>query len=213
MMIENRLIKIGDFLDSQNIKKLSLNDSMLGVSKKDIINTAVNKGVNADIYGNKKNNLFCFAQIMVNSNMQIYKGVDYHYQNKFDIPEWIDFDKVERSCQRWYFEYYVPADIHIVEKGTSIGKNIDFTDDIWLKDGYLVMNFEIKTIQDRNFYLDYKNDYNSRVYGCCNMWEKEGMVNKKTDYLGNQFLVQSGDIAWFDIKNSVSTDYISGGTH
>ena len=211
--VENRLIKIGSYLDSQNIKRLSLNDTMLGVDPKEIENTAYCKGKSVYGYGAQKNDIFTFGQIMVNSNMQIFNGMDYHKNKLLDVPEWIESKEVERSCQRWYFEYYIPSDIHIVEKGTDIGKNIDFSDDIWLKKGYLIMNFEIKTIQDRSFYLDYKNDFNSTMYGCCNMWNVEGMVRKKTDYLGNQFLVEPGDIAWFNISKSVSTDYVSGGTH
>lgn len=211
----NNLIKVGDNTDLLNIKKLSISDTMLGVDAKKINRTALLKGIDAKIYADSVNNLFTFGNIMINDKLQILRGIEEMNLAGVDIPDGVDEDKVEKSAQQWFFEYYLPADLHIAKEGSKPELNgyIDFTDDCWYKNGYLVLNFDITSLNGKEEHLSYENEYNSQLYGYCNMWDKEGMQKIKTDYSGNQFNIEYGDIAFFYINKSVSTDYTSGGTH
>lgn len=205
----NSLVKIGSETDSKNVKCLNLYKESLGVNRSLIVST-----VRIRNYPCFSNKLFTFGKIIIPDNLQIYFGNNVWKKYNLTIPENIDIDTVEKCAQRWYFEYYLPAGLRIaVKDSVGVDEKIDFSDSKWLKNGYLVLNFNIVALKDKKSYLDYYNKVNNYVYGDCNMWEMEGMDNKKTDYDGNQFSISYGDVALFEIKNSVATDYVSGGTH
>lgn len=210
----NSLIKVGSSEDSKNIKKMCIGDRLTGVDKEKISETARIKEIDKEKYISNSSDLFTFSKIIVDNTLQIYNGTDIMNKTQLKLPDNVTKDMVARCGQKWYFEYYLPADIHILQKDYTIDPTkIDFSDECWLDDGYLVLNFNIYVLKDRREYLDYKNQFNYLNYGHCDMWKSEGMNNKKTDYHGNQFSIYDGDVAFYYIKKSVSTDYVSGGTH
>ncbi len=207
-----KLIKIGGKYDNRNIKKVCIGDEMMGVDKSDINRTAQIKNINPDEYNNAHLSTYTFDNIMVNSGLQVYKGSDF---NTKKLPQNISENEVNSCVQKWYFHYYLPGDLHVAIKDSvdENAKYVDFSDACWIKDGYLVLSFDIYTINDGDYYLSYSNTFNNEIYGACNMWKTEGMDIKKTDYKGNRFNINYGDIALFNLKKSVHTDYVSGGTH
>ena len=117
--------------------------------------------------------------------------------------------------KRWYFRYYLPSEIYMVDKDKVINKNEYFGENSSKihKDGYLVINFDIEVIKDGSRYLSYENKINSSYYGCCNMWATEGMPLKVTDSKGTVYNISYGDIMFINNKESAGKDYLGGGTH
>ena len=85
--------------------------------------------------------------------------------------------------------------------------NYELTTDapFWKKDGYLVLNFDIKTINNGTDHLTYGG-------GTQDQWLKEGQ--RTTTIVGDKIFdtdisvpVKSGDIAIIDLDNSVSDKY------
>jgi len=79
-----------------------------------------------------------------------------------------------------------------------------------LKDGYIVVNFDITTVKNADF--DHPTlSYYKALY--CNMWETEGFDYTKTDYNGTTFNLMDGDTVFYYANKRSSDDYQSGGTH
>lgn len=130
-----------------------------------------------------------------------------------------------RSMQTWYGEYYVPEDIFICDAGTKLEEveNLSTVSDIWYKEGYLVLSFEIYTYQNGIKHLNYINAINAANYGMCNMWEREqGSIAPATrtmwQYFGDtkvetEIEVRDGDVMIMDISekwmdNNLSPEYL-----
>jgi len=89
---------------------------------------------------------------------------------------------------------------------------ITYKEDFWLKNGYVIVNFDIETIQKGKKHLSYINADNA-AQGYCNMWKKEGYQYEKKDYKGNLFQFSDGDYIMYYTNKSAAKDYISSGTH
>jgi len=87
---------------------------------------------------------------------------------------------------------------------------LDGKETFWLKDGYIIVNFEIKTVQNG----DYANPVLS-YWGApyCNMFEREGFSYTKTDFNGAVFDLVDGDILFYYTDKRSSDDFRRGGTH
>lgn len=116
---------------------------------------------------------------------------------------------------RWYFRYYLPSEIYMVEKDVDLNKDEYFGENssYIYKDGYLVINFDIEVIRNGSRYLSYENKINSSYYNCCNMWKQEGMPLKITDSKGTVYDISYGDIMFVNMNESAGRDYLGGGTH
>lgn len=77
-----------------------------------------------------------------------------------NLPEGVDPEKARKSVQRWYGEYGLPADLLVVEKDfdirkavyadQSIGKDYEgftYKEPFFIRDGYLMVNFDIETVK------------------------------------------------------------------
>lgn len=210
----SKMVKVGSFSDIKNIKKCSLGNPLWGIDDDKLNKTALQKGIPYENYKNNVINTYTFGNIDIKSDLQVFEGRDYLNQKKLYLHD-VSEDLINSRVQKWYFEYYLPADIRVAVKGTVTEdtKVYDFSSSNWLNRGWLMLNFNIVTVDDGQLGLDYRNYYNNIIYGACNMWSVEGMTNKKTDYQGNQFNIEYGDIALFYLNKSVSSDYVSGGTH
>lgn len=213
---KQELVKMGSDKDLLNKKSLRLGEVYRSVPTKEIVTTARIKGVTENELKGIKKNVFTFTNIMIPENMRTYIGTDYTPTGT--VPAGVDPDKVTQSKQRWYGEYYFPSEIHVVPKGFDVIRyardhyGIDYKESFWLKYGYVIVNFDIETINNDKRYLSYINKENS-LHGYCNMWNMEGYQYSKTDYKGNVFDFIDGDYVLYSTDGSAAKDYISAGTH
>lgn len=85
--------------------------------------------------------------------------------------------------------------------------SINYNEEFWLKDGYILINFDIQLIRNEKPYISYTNIKNVKE-GYCNMWNLEGFVYNK-----QQFLFNDGDCMLYNLSKSAATDYKNRGTH
>lgn len=192
-------IKIGSETDLKNVKKRKLYDFSEYIKRSDAENTAAIKNTDLNGYFMAEHALYTFGNILIGNGMNIAIGEKGH----------------EASVQRWYFDYYLPSEIYVVEKDTEIDKTSYFTadEDCIKKKGYLLVNFDIELLHNKERELSYINEFNSTNYGYCNMTLTEGMKDKKMDNKGNEFDVTYGDIFYITLGKSAGRDYRVYGTH
>ncbi len=132
------------------------------------------------------------------------------YDNSYDSMNF------KNSMQTWYGQYKIPSDILISPKGAveDYLKNgadfIDGTEDFWLKDGYVVLNFDIKSKQDGdNNHLQYYSSTDASMWG-----NEKGKDSDNPDPSVNpdtNIPEQPGDIGIIPLKyNSVKQHYDIG---
>lgn len=208
---KNVMVKIGSELDKTNRKRLRTGDAWLTIPKTELKTTANIQGVPLKNWNAETHYIYTFDNIMIPKYLRTYFG-------SADVPSVVNTSKAIVSKQHWYGEYYLPAEIHVAPKGFDVADyankqyGLDYKESFWLKDGYVIVNFDIETIKNGNRYLSYINEENAKD-GYCNMWENEGFSYQKTDWKGNTFQLKDGDVIFYDTNWSVSNDYISGGTH
>lgn len=185
-----QLVKIGGKRDKNNIKGLRLGDSYLSIPKEELKMTAEKKKENLQQFIKKEHKTFTFSNIMLSCHIQMLSAV--------------------KGVQKWYFEYYLPSKIYVTEKGFLLeeyrGRNkLNLQERFWIRDGFLVLNFDIETIRKGKRYLSYRNEAMS-AKGYRNQWQHE-----KGEIIEEPLAL--GDVALFDLKGSAAVDYQSRGTH
>ncbi|MED3553247.1 hypothetical protein [Cytobacillus praedii] len=119
------------------------------------------------------------------------------------------------SEQMWYGEYSLPADVYIGEEGKNIARyglqhRLNKSHPIFLRDGYLVLNFNIESIQDGNVdqpHLQY-------IFGeLSNQWKKGGFKYNFVDPYGYTFPLIDGDVIFYHGDQSSTDDFKTGVTH
>ena len=136
-----------------------------------------------------------------------------------DLVQGVSDDKIRKCLQQWYGEYYLPADTHAVPIGkyvTEISEGVDFSENYWLRDGYLLVNFKPVSYEGGREHLLYNSQVgdNKNKKEFINMWEIENRQSKKTDKNGQAFNFNEGDFNLYDLdKNVMDDDYSSAGTH
>ena len=116
--------------------------------------------------------------------------------------------------QRWYGTYKLPTNTHVVPLGYDVYDHlkkhgIDYTEDFWLKDGYIIVNFYIETIdKNGNRNLSYINGANYMYNEHCSMWITEGAMLQKTDNKDATFKLKAGDVVLYYTDKKHSEDYI-----
>ncbi|WP_442602883.1 DUF5704 domain-containing protein [Paenibacillus sp. KN14-4R] len=138
------------------------------------------------------------------------------------VPQGVNPYRVNAAEQQWYGEYSIPAAAYVVKKGTNIPdygiKNVlDEKSPIFLKNGYIIVNFNLETIQNKDLnhpHLQYihtpamlQTDPNR------NQWTLEGYRRSFTDPYGVTFQLQDGDVLFYHADQSSYDDFRSGGTH
>ncbi|SHO46695.1 DUF5704 domain-containing protein [Anaerocolumna xylanovorans] len=209
---EHILVKMGGNLDVENDKSLKAGDPYLGIPENELKRTAYYEGVSLTKWKSQTKKIYNFMNIMLPSTLRTFMGfVD-------PIPQTVAEKQVASSVQNWYGEYYLPAEVHVVPKGYDIidyglhHGGLDYHEDFWLKEGYIIVNFDITTVKDGELNLSYINAANS-ANGYCNMWKREGYQYQKTSYHGINFEFQDGDYVIYYANHNVWEDYISSGTH
>ena len=208
---KKHLIQVGSEEDGNNIKKMYLGNLYTSVPEEEITETANLLKIPMEQLKYTVSPSYTFQKIQLLSTQRTFVG-----NTKFSsIP--VSQDRIKCSIQKWYGEYYLPASVHAVSKGISVEEYakeqmISYNESFWKTDGYIVVQFDITTIQDGTPHLNYKN-VNHFPDGYCNMWKMEGYSNQKYDYQNTLFTLQDGDILFYELERSVADDYVVGGTH
>ncbi len=117
------------------------------------------------------------------------------YNANYSAPNY----NFKNSMQTWYGQYQIPSTILVCPKNAveeyikNGGEFIDTTEDFWLDDGNLVLNFDIKSLQNGNDHLQYYSDTSAGMWG-----------NEKGDDLPSNPTIpdKPGDITIVPIKKS-----------
>lgn len=124
-----------------------------------------------------------------------------------------------QSVQVWNGEYQLSPDLYLVNADVDLdtyvrlhGGRIRQSDPVFKRDGYLLVQFEVRSYPSGEAHLSYINQANSSR-GYCNMWSLQGFCYARSDCFGNTFSFSDGDCLLFDTKYSLQTDYESWGTH
>jgi hypothetical protein len=220
--IDRELVKVGGPRDSTNVKSYLTGDVYLGIPAAELKNTAALREIKYGTLLGTRGTMFTFSDIRLNYAFRTFVGQSYAAKIKGlnSYSSILSAGKSERdaskSMQRWYGQYYVPNDVHIVAKnydvlGYADKHGIDYNESFWLTDGYLIVNFTIETI-DANGQrrLSYINAANYTNNGNCSMWITEGPVLTKTSNAGPVFNFYAGDIVIYYADRKMSDDYSSG---
>ncbi len=134
---------------------------------------------------------------------------------KTDIPSGVNVDRANAAIQRWYGEYSLPADVYAVSKGTDLEllsrqNQLDEKATVFLRDGYIVVNFDIETLRNGNTnapHLQY-------IHGpLMNQWQMEGFDNSPVDGQGRSWAMQDGDVVFYHADQSSRNDFQSQVPH
>lgn len=200
---QENLVKMGSEKDKLNRKKLSLGSKYTNVTNQEIRDTCKISGLLAKQMTTVSSYAYTFMNIIIPSHQRTFVG-----SSKSD-------DSL-KSVQKWYGEYYIPAQVHAVPKGFNITRytqqGIHYKESFWLTNGYIIVNFNIETVSNGKPHLSYINSYNEKK-GYCNMWRLEGFENTKKDHLKNVYQLVDGDYTLYQTNSSVASDYVPGGTH
>lgn len=215
----NYMVKVGSDKDKLNTKPYMLGDEYWQVPNTEIVATSHVTGKTNKEVKSQKDTLFYFGDIRFSKAFRTFSDTS-SYTPTGTIPSTIDPKLAMKSVQTWYGEYYLPSDTHVLPKDCDLDSYIkkygaiDFKENIWLKNGYIIVNFDIVTYRegDEKGHLSYINKDNA-LRGYCNMWKMEGTQLVKTDSAGNMFDFKYGDYVMYYTEKSASKDYKSGGTH
>lgn len=132
-----------------------------------------------------------------------------------NAPSGVNAARANASVQRWFGEYSLPAAPYVVPKGFNLAEygrtnRLDDKSPIFLKDGYIIVNFNIETIRNR----DLNNPHLQYIYAPLNnQWQMEGFQRNFTDPYGATFQLKDGDIVFYHANVSSYDDFGTGGTH
>ncbi|MGF9975477.1 DUF5704 domain-containing protein [Viridibacillus arvi] len=120
-----------------------------------------------------------------------------------------------RSEQQWYGEYSLPSKVYVVEKGKNVAgagvmNRLNENHPMFLKKGYIIINFDIETIRDGKINDPYLHYVNGNV---SNEWKREGFKYSYTDPYGGVFNLIDGDVLFYHADKSADDDFKSGVTH
>ena len=237
-----RGIKVGSeqdnsYLNYYNLSngKFSIDSDRLNITAKDLGYTEIGSFIE------RKTPIYNFSQIQLNQYVRIFSG-DVHTTDStkesvllngmimdsgkgLNIPESI----IERSTQKWYGQYYLPTNLHVTDKKESEVKSnpkwmLYEDNQVWKSDGYLIVNFNITTVNHGMYSLTYDADSlnaeNGTEWHCdaghCDMWSVEMAPKVKQASDGVTFNLQNGDFLIYDVKdfgNDATNGYSGGGTH
>ncbi|WP_237100197.1 DUF5704 domain-containing protein [Paenibacillus azoreducens] len=140
---------------------------------------------------------------------------------KTDIPPSVDVQRANVAIQKWYGEYSLPANPYVVAANTNIAEygrthgGLDDKSPIFLRDGYIVVNFNIESIQEGKLgdphlqYIDapMMNKWKE------NQWQMEGFQSTVRDSYGHEFKLKQGDVVFYHADKSSRDDFSSQVPH
>ncbi len=205
----NKVIKVGSKTDISSIRNIVLGEPYRNVPDEELKDTSRILGITKNEFTNQKAKMGSFGDIILTKPLRTFIG------NTSNIPAGVDADRVKKSVQKWYGEYWIPDNTFACPKGYNVGNALGTSvpngkEGFWLKDGYIIVNFEIETLKNAdiaNPQLSYWNNPNA------NMWKMEGFNYTKSDSSGKQFSLKDGDVIFYYTDKKSLDDYSSGGTN
>ncbi|WP_172195399.1 DUF5704 domain-containing protein [Saccharibacillus qingshengii] len=135
---------------------------------------------------------------------------------KTNIPAGVDNARANAAIQKWYGQYALPGDPYVVVKGTNLPEygrthgGLTKRDPVFLKDGYIILNFNIESIRSGNTGAPHLQYINAPLM---NQWQMEGFNRTAVDSWNRPFALQDGDVAFFNADKSYKDDFESQVTH
>nr|WP_297937738.1 DUF5704 domain-containing protein [uncultured Lachnoclostridium sp.] len=210
------LVRVGSSMDLANIKERYLGNPYMSVSEEEIKEKQRLTGQNQSEIMYQLKGMFTFHHILLSESFRTYTGKNYSPTGT--IPVNVDEKKAALSKQKWYGEYYLPSQVYVVPKNFDLVEaeetygSFNFREDFWLKDGYIMVQFDIVTVKNGKRHLSYTNLANAKT-GYCNMWRMEGFNYHKMDSDGVVWQLEDGDTFLYNARRRASLDYRTGGTH
>jgi hypothetical protein len=135
-----------------------------------------------------------------------------------ELPTGVDPYRANAAIQKWYGEYSIPAGVYAVEKGTNIAEygrthqGLDDASPIFLKDGYIVVNFDLRSVQNGQKDSPHLQYIHGKLM---NQWSQmEGFKKKDViDPYGRTLPIEDGDVIYYDGKYSSRSDFVPMVTH
>lgn len=124
-------------------------------------------------------------------------------------------EKEENPLQYWYGRFLLPDALYAAESRTDVSgyqkqNGLNFSEDFWIKEGELLLQFAIRVENGNGEVLYYgklpvnlKND----------IWRQESGKRICTDTRGNEYLLEGGDTAIIYFGESAAGDYTIHGIH
>lgn len=138
---------------------------------------------------------------------------------KTNIPSSVNVDRANAAIQRWYGEYSLPADVYAVPKGRNLEplarqNKLDEQSDIFLKKGYIVVNFNIESLRNGNTQAPHLQYIHAPFM---NQWQLEGFnhpsaFNNSTNN-SSRWPLKDGDILFYHANQSSRSDFQSQVPH
>ena len=215
-----RLIKVGDGLDQVNIKSSTTGNLYTRIPEAELKNTSAIINTPYSKLINQTSTMYSYSQIRMLHPFRTFVGWNY----AADIAGLDSFEAVRTATgqselslskytQKWYGTYKIPQNVHAVAAGYDVRDylskhGIDYKEDFWLTGGYIIVNFNIVTIdKSGRENLSYINANNYLNNGNCSMWVTEGANVQKTDSKGNVFNLRAGDSIIYFSDKKYGDDY------
>ncbi len=214
------LVKVGEGVDMVNIKSGSVGNIYNRIPETELTNTAAVLGTTYSRLYYQNSPMYAYSNFKLLNAFRTFIGTRYssmvtEVKSYEDVKAATGLSKVVllKFMQRWYGNYKIPENILAVQAGYDVHKymrdnGITYNESFWLKDGYIIVNFNIITI-DKNGRerLSYINGNNYLNYGKCSMWVNEGAVISKTDNKGVKFNWKAGDFLIYYSSKKYKDDY------
>lgn len=245
-------VKVGGTLDRTNKRYLSFDTSKMiagsakgyGASMDEISRTAKVLGYDTvREFQSESKATWTSDNIMIGKNMKTLVGnhhtVNLSNGNKLNLGEveetlagtkGVGTYDVTSSVQDWYCTYYLPSSLHILAKRSeNPEKVVDPSAYNWMNGGYLIVKFDIYTVNDgvpnlwynasdMNIYAtnadgnpvryessELEGEIDTVVnHGLCNMWKVEGYNTSprvSDDNYATEFQFKYGDFLVYDLGN------------
>ncbi|OWR33098.1 hypothetical protein CDO73_00900 [Saccharibacillus sp. O23] len=129
---------------------------------------------------------------------------------KTDLPASVDYSRANAAVQKWYGEYNLPVDPYVVAQGTNLAeygrthRGLTKRDPIFLRDGYIILNFNIESIRGGDLKRPHLQYMNAPLM---NQWTLEGYKRSVKDSWGNSFNLRDGDIVFYNGDKSYKDDF------
>ena len=215
------LVKIGEGIDLVNLNYGTSGNPYSRIPEAELRHTAKVIGTTYSKIVNQYGSMYSYSEVRLTSLFRTFIGLDYassivELPSYTKVSEHIKEDELGLSkyMQRWYGTYKLPTNVHVAPKGYNVYDHlkrhgIDYTEDFWLRDGYIIVNFNIETIDKKgNRNLSYINGANYLYKDNCSMWITEGAMLQKTDNRDVTFNLKAGDIVLYYTDKKYSDDYI-----
>ncbi len=151
------------------------------------------------------------------SLLRLPEGVRTLIGPKTGIPSGVDPARVNAAVQRWYGEYSLPAEVYAVPAGTNVaeyGRTYGGLTDrsaVFLKKGYIAVNFNIETVRDGETERPYLQYIRAPLM---NQWTgMEGFARSVIDPYGRRFVLKDGDVVLYHADVSSRDDFRPLVTH